>query len=272
MGSHPIGLPFDPDFNLCSNLPLCSSATLQTAYQYGDYMYDFQVNGIDDAIKSLDALEKEQLPFALALTATWTAQDIQAEEKKVIAHVFDNPSPYVINSVRVKAARKDNPIAAVWVNDGSTGKGGNIAETLSAEIWGGRRKPKGFTQVMRTKGILKSNQYLSAAPNARRNQYGNISKASLKKVISDLENPNNPKGRVKYFMLDDDSGAGSAWNNVIWKKLGRNDMEPFLIISDEAPSYKKRLPFFEVAERILKKQIPINFEKAMDHAIASSIR
>lgn len=235
-------------------------------------MYDFETQGLDQAIKDLDALEREQLPFALALTATWTAQDIQAEEKKVIARVFDNPSPYVINSVLVKSARKDNPIAAVWVSEGSVDKGGNIAKTLFAEIWGGKRKAKGFTHVMRNKGILKSNQYLSAAPNAKRNQYGNISKASLKKVISDLENPNSKKGRIKYFMLDDDSGAGSAWNNVIWKKLGRNDMEPFLIISDEAPSYKKRLPFYEVAERILKKKIPVNFEKAMDYAIASSIR
>ena len=235
-------------------------------------MYDLKINGIDDAIKSLDALEKEQLPFALALTATWTAQDVQAEEKKVIASVFDNPSPYVINSVRVKAAKKNNPIAAVWVNDGSTGSGGNIAETLSAEIWGGKRKPKGFTRVMRSKGILKGGQYLVAAPNAKRNQYGNISKASLKKVISDLENPESKKGRIKYFMLNNDSGVSSAWNNVIWKKLGRNDMEPFLIITDEAPSYKKRLPFYEVAERIINKQFPINFEKAMDYAIASSIR
>ncbi|MDO6489309.1 phage tail protein [Colwellia sp. 6_MG-2023] len=235
-------------------------------------MHEFKVNGIDDAIKSLDALEREQLPFALALTATWTAQDVQAAEKKVIASVFDNPSPYVINSVRVKAAKKNNPIAAVWVNDGSTGSGGNIAETLSAEIWGGKRKPKGFTRVMRSKGILKSGQYLVAAPNAKRNQYGNISKATLKKVISDLENPTSKKGRIKYFMLDDDNGVSSAWNNVIWKKLGRNDMEPFLMITDEAPSYKKRLPFYEVAERIINKQFPINFEKAMDRAIATSIR
>lgn len=235
-------------------------------------MYELKINGIDDAIKSLDALEKEQLPFALALTATWTAQDVQAEEKKVIASVFDNPSPYVINSVRVKAAKKNNPIAAVWVNDGSTGSGGNIAETLSAEIWGGKRKPKGFTRVMYSKGILKKGKYLVPAPNAKRNQYGNISKATLKKVISDLENPTSKKGRIKYFMLDDDNGVSSAWNNVIWKKLGRNDMEPFLIITDEAPSYKKRLPFYEVAERIINKQFPINFEKAMDYAIASSIR
>lgn len=235
-------------------------------------MYDFEVQGIDEAIKSLDALEKEQLPFALALTATWTAQDVQAEEKKVIARVFDNPSPYVINSVRVKAARKDNPIAAVWINDGSTGNGGNIAKTLSAEIWGGKRKAKGFTWAMRHKGLLKSGQYLTAAPNAKRNQYGNISKASMKKVISDLENPTSSKGRIKYFMLDNDSGVSSAWNNVIWKKVGRNGMEPFLLITDEAPSYKKRLPFFEVAERIIKRQAPINFEKAMDYAIASSIR
>ena len=93
-----------------------------------------------------------------------------------------------------------------------------------------------------------------------------------KKVISDLENPTSKKGRIKYFMLDDDNGVSSAWNNVIWKKLGRNDMEPFLMITDEAPSYKKRLPFYEVAERIINKQFPINFEKAMDRAIATSIR
>jgi len=235
-------------------------------------VYNFETQGLEQAIKDLDALEREQLPFALALTATWTAQGVQAEEKKVIASVFDNPSPYVINSVRVKAARKDNPIAAVWVNDGSTGSGGNIAKTLSAEIWGGKRKAKGFTHVMRNKGILKNGQYLTAAPNAKRNQYGNISKASMKKVISDLENPQGKKGRIKYFMLNNDSGVSSTWNNVIWKKLGRNDMEPFLIITDEAPSYKKRLPFFEVAERIINRQSPVNFEKAMDHAIGSSIR
>lgn len=235
-------------------------------------MYELKINGIDDAIKSLDALEKEQLPFALALTATWTAQDVQAEEKKVIASVFDKVNRYTKNSVYIKSATKKNPVAAVWLkNEDATSKGGNAAEYLSPHIFGGPRKNKRFEKAMQRRGMLNPGQFTVPAKPAKRDKFGNISRGQIVKMLSNIgaqhDSQQNSKRGISYFLFENNDGSLSG----VWQRTP-NGIMPFLLFVDKAPQYKKRFPFFEVAERTINKQFPINFEKAMDYAIASSIR
>src|SRR5260363_388069 len=56
--------------------------------------------------RSLSALAEKQLPFAAAQACTTLAQQVQAEERKALVSVFDRPTPFTVNSVGVKAARK----------------------------------------------------------------------------------------------------------------------------------------------------------------------
>lgn len=234
-------------------------------------MFEFQSQGIDQAIKELDALEKEQLPFALALTATWTAQDVQIAEKKLINTVFDNPNRYTQNSVYIKSATKKNPVAAVWLKDEwATAKGGNAAEYLSPHIFGGARKAKRFEKLMRRRGMLKLNQFVVPAKPAKRDRFGNISRGQIGKMLSNIgaqhDQQQNSKRGISYFLFENNDGSLSG----VWQRTA-NGIMPFLLFTDKAPRYKKKFKFFEMADRTMNKRMYKNFHRAMDHAIASSI-
>ena len=234
-------------------------------------MYDFQVNGLDDAIKNLDELEREQLPFALALTATWTAQDVQAAEKKLISNVFDNPTRYTKNSVYIKSATKKNPVAAVWLKDEwATAKGGNAAEYLSPHIFGGPRKTKRFEKAMQRRGLLRVGQFTVPAKPAKRDRFGNISRGQIGKMLSNIgaqhDQQQNSKRGISYFLFENNDGSLSG----VWQRTA-NGIMPFLLFVDKAPQYQKRFRFFEMALRTMNKRMEINFNRAMDHAIASSL-
>ncbi|NQY62645.1 MAG: hypothetical protein HRT38_02790 [Alteromonadaceae bacterium] len=239
-------------------------------------MFEFQIEGLDDTIKRLDFLEREQLPFAFALTVTRTAQDVQRAEKKLIATVFDNPKSYTKNSVYIKSATKRNPVAAVWLKDASaTTKGGNAAEYLSPHIFGGARKAKRFEQAMRRNALLKLNQFTVPAKSAKRDRFGNISQGQIGKLLSNLgaksdrrQNSKRGKNAIgSYFLFENDDGSLSG----VWQRTA-NGILPFLLFMDKAPVYRKRFPFYEMANRTINKRMEKNFHIAMDYAFASSLR
>jgi len=236
-------------------------------------VFNFEVQGLDEAIKGLDALEKEQLPFALALTATWTAQDIQVAEKKLISTVFDNPTRYTKNSVYIKSATKNNPVAAVWLKDDwSVGFGkGNAAEYLSPHIFGGPRKNKRFEKAMQRQGLLRAGQFTVPAKPAKRDRFGNISRGQIGKMLSNIGAQHDPhqnsKRGISYFLFENNDGSSSG----VWQRTDRG-ITPFLLFVDQAPKYKKRFRFFEMAERTMNKRMKKNFHRAMDHALATSIK
>ena len=233
--------------------------------------FSFDTSGIDRAIKGLDELEKEQLPFGIALTATWTAQDVQKAEKALISKVFDRPTRYTKNSVYIKSATKRNPIAAVWLKDEwATAKGGNAAEYLSPHIFGGERTAKRFEKAMRRKGLLKQNQFAVAAKPAKRDRYGNVSRGQITKMLSNIgaqhDSHQNSRRGISYFLFENQDGSLSG----VWQRTP-NGIMPFMLFTDKAPQYKKRFRFFEMAERMVSKRLTPNFHRAMNHALASSV-
>lgn len=237
-------------------------------------MFEFQSQGIDEAIKNLDDIEREQLPFALALAATRTAQDIQKAEKKLIAQTFDRPTKYTLNSVWIKSATKKNPTAAVWLKDDwSSGLGGNnAAEYLSPHIFGGPRTAKKFEKAMRRKGLLKLNQFVIPANSAKLDRFGNVSGGQIGKMLSNIGAQHDARqnskitNKISYFLFENDDGSMSG----IWRRTP-NGIMPFMLFTNKAPTYQKRFPFFELANRIMSKRLTLNFNKAMDEALLSSI-
>lgn len=235
-------------------------------------MFEFKSQGLEEAIKDLDELEREQLPFALALAATRTAQDVQKAEKKLIAKVFDRPNRYTLNSVYIKSATKKDPIAAVWLKDEwATAKGGNAADYLSPHIFGTSRKNKRYEKAMQRRGLLKSGQFTVPAKPAKLDRFGNVSRGQIGKMMSNIgaqhDIHQNSKRGISYFLFENDDGSLSG----VWQRTPTGIM-PFLLFVDDAPDYKKEFRFFEMADRTMDKRMGDNFERAMDQAIASSIR
>lgn len=62
-----------------------------------------------DVQRQLMRLEEREIPFAMALTATRTAKAAQLALKDEISRVFDNPTPWILNSTYILAAKKAIP-------------------------------------------------------------------------------------------------------------------------------------------------------------------
>lgn len=117
-----------------------------------------------DVQRSLDALARKQLPFATAKALTAVAKRVQADEQKAMKGVLDRPTPFTVNAVAVKGARKSDLQAVVYVRD-------IAAKYLEPFEFGGDHKLIG-------KGIT----WLNPKNGLPLNQYGNLTKSMLARL------------------------------------------------------------------------------------------
>ncbi|RQR00009.1 hypothetical protein DF025_36735, partial [Burkholderia stagnalis] len=113
--------------------------------------------------KSLTRLQKDQLPFAISQALTATAKLAQGAEKAALPEVFDRPTPFTINSVAVKGARKSDLEARVFVKD-------IAAAYLEPYEFGGDHKLIG-----------RGKTWLNPKDKTLLNQYGNFSRNALQR-------------------------------------------------------------------------------------------
>ena len=67
--------------------------------------------------RGLSDLQKRQIPFATAMALTKTAQRVQAVEVAALATTFKSPTPFTMNAFGIAPARKNFPIASVFIKD-----------------------------------------------------------------------------------------------------------------------------------------------------------
>ncbi|MBC8722119.1 hypothetical protein F6X37_11090 [Paraburkholderia sp. 31.1] len=120
-------------------------------------------SNIEAVSRKLSALAYRQLPFAEARTVTELAKLAADAEKNALPQVFDNPTPFTVNSVAVQPARKGAPVARVYIRD-------RTAQYLAPYEFGGA-------------------QYLGAKPanlvpvGVSANQYGNLPRNAIRKYM-----------------------------------------------------------------------------------------
>lgn len=232
---------------------------------------------LDKVAANLNAIEQKQLPFAMAKGATDTAMDIKKAEQQEMKSVFDRPKPFTINSIRVTAAKKQkypDINARVWFKDVSMTED----HYLTAQVFGGKRSAKRFEKSLRRKGILAANQYAVPGHGAKLDRYGNINHGQLIKALANLgamhdkysntnkRSMNTKSNRAGMFFLEYENDKP-----VRISLLKGDDAIPFLYFVDNQ-SYKKRFKFFEVAEKIQRKNGKRNFDRALRFAFATSKR
>lgn len=126
-----------------------------------------------DVQRQLMRLEEREIPFAMALTATRTAKAAQLALKDEISRVFDNPTPWILNSTYILAAKKSDPKAVVYAREW----GGTPAPTtLTPQIEGGERQYKRSEGALRAGGYLPNGWQVAPGPGAKRDKYGNINR------------------------------------------------------------------------------------------------
>lgn len=231
--------------------------------------FDIRSN-VRDVSRWLDDVQKKQLPFATALAMTKTAQDVKAEEIAVMKRVFDNPTPYALNALAVKPAKKTNLIASVAFKE-FAGKGTPAKRFLNPEVHGGARSQKSHERQLAP--YMAGKRFTSPAQGYARNKYGNIPGGTYTRILSHLRvNPDaaqNVTGSKRSRAKRANGEFFGIKGTGVFERRGGRKIRPVLIFT-RPPRYTKRFPFYETAERVVKQRFNVNFEIAWQRAMATA--
>jgi hypothetical protein len=106
---------------------------------------------VSNAIRSLNVIQRQQIPFALSFAINRTARQVEAKLKQEMARVFDRPTPFTLSSIYVIPSTKYNLTAVVGIKD-SAAKGTPASKYLLAEIEGGPRHAKRSEKALQFRG------------------------------------------------------------------------------------------------------------------------
>jgi len=135
----------------------------------------------DGALRLLGNANKQirrSLEIAIDKTADLTRDAIKAYMPKV----FDRPTPYTLNSLKVEHTKNHNLTAAVWFKEPD-----RMGEHyLVPQVEGGKRKLKGFERA------LGGNPFVPSSRNQKLDRYGNLPYGLIVQMLSVL-------GRAEYL-------------------------------------------------------------------------
>ena len=245
---------------------------------------------LKEALKELRNLQANQIPFATAYALTQCAKKAQEDVETQIARVFDRPTPYTLKAVRTKPATKRNLVAEVKLKDESY-KGNPAVRWLIAQVRGGARNIKGFEKLMQRAGVMPNGWYAIPTKNAPLDRYGNVPGSMINRILSQTQSSRDVLAREtarsrarnvrravrrregRYFAATPNNPRTRHLTPGIWERVAfgfGDSIRPVFLFSSTPPTYTKRLPFEDIVQkavaRELRKQFARGFELAQSTA------
>lgn len=187
------------------------------------------VIGRQNVERAFRDLRRNQVPFALALGLTRTAQRIQGDVERSLPQNLDRPTPFTQRGVAIRPALKRRPVAYVFIKDIQ-------ADYLRRQETGGTRRPKKRAIVVPEK--------------VRLNKYGNMTRGRVKKLLA---REDVFSGNVR--------GIGGIWQR---KKNGKLKL---LVRYASNAQYKPKLGFEDTAKMSFKRHVFERMRSAAKFAI-----
>jgi len=231
-------------------------------------------SNIELVSKALRNLGEQQLPKVFARAATITAYSVR---EKILEHVqkdFDRPTRETLRSLYVVAAKPGGKAARVWFKDSSSG-GIPADKFLQPQVVGGKRGHKRFEKALIARGVMLPNEYAMPTRDVL-DAYGNVSGGLSRRVLSSLAKASAPVattakgGRRKKAARQKFFAAKIGNTRGVWESRQTafgTGIRPVFIFTSKAPTYKTRLDFFAIAEKVTQETYYLNFERAIDDAI-----
>lgn len=188
---------------------------------------------IKDVTRMLTRVQRKQVPFAAAVALTNTVKDIKRAEDVQIPKKLKAPTRFTLNAIGIKTANKRKLTASVYVKDIQ-------GRYLLRQIEGGTRRTK----------------LISVPINVKLNKFGNIPGLRAKKkkwLRGETTSKNQFVGTVKGI-------------HGLWQRIGKRNLKLIVAFESEA-KYKKRFPFYKIAEGVGRSRFPRNFNTALQRAI-----
>lgn len=208
-----------------------------------------------EVMRALRDLRVESAPMVVAYALTKTGQDIKAAEIEVMQSVFDRPTRYTLNALKLKPASKADLKAIVDFKE----FGGTPAwKYLGPQVEGGPRRKKAHERALERAGILRSDEFCVPGRGVALDAHGNMRGGLISKILSQLQASPDPmqnetarrkarrakRGGASYFVLRN----RTVPDGIYWRSAGADRIMPVILFVRE-PHYRKRYPFYEVARR-----------------------
>lgn len=264
------------------------------------------IKGLKEFKGYMEALQKNQLPFAIAKAINDTANEVKTELTNEMKKVFDRPTSYTLNSLFIKPATKRDLTATIGLKEWG-GKGTPASKYLAPQIFGGNRGFKRSEKALQRSGLLPSGMYWVPGKGAKLDAYGNISGSQMTQILSvlqasfDTAQNMTARSRVKnrkprdFFVVKQRHGglvpgvwerlpetgsaiAGYKGPNALQKGLRKGKsysviqgrrVRPVLIFV-KSPNYKPRFLFFETAQKTVDKVWLNKMGEAIQYALATA--
>ena len=201
---------------------------------------------VKDLTKSLNKIQKKQIPFALSNALNSIGFDSKEYVRTNMGQHLDRPTPFTEKGLLVHKASKKNPIVFLKFKE-------SVESYLKYQIQGGVRLPK---------------KRAIAVPYPKHqnlNKYGNLPKNKIKTLLSNKDRyfSGSPRGGKS-----DDSGIFERVPaNSKRRKRGQPKIK-MLVGWEPQAQYNKRLPF----KHLVQKAVKLNFKRRFESALAGALK
>lgn len=235
---------------------------------------------LDDAVASLHVLGGDLPNKVLADALNHTANQANQALVSEIDDVFDRPTSFTRNAVRIMNATANRLEASLWVKDekDNASKGQAPEDWVAPQVFGGPRVDKASERSLRSKGILPAGLFIVPGAGARLDQYGNMSRGQMIQILSGLgalEQTSGFKGNATQSARSLAKGHQKAYFVMKRGKVPigiaqrREGAVTMVLAFVRQPQYQVRLQFYEVVRRIAEddSRLEANIEQALAKAM-----
>jgi len=226
--------------------------------------------------------QARQIPFAASQALNATARTIRAATLAEMAANFDRPTPLVMKSLFIAPATKAKLQAAVYLKDREIGgkNSRSMAEILGHQFAGGTRLRKRLEDAFTGAGLISPGEYLVPGPDAKLDQYGNLSRGQTQQIYAALRLFRDPyqnatqsarsqrhaKAAGRIFWSD---GKGNKRRRGLWATDARG-FPKLLMLVIPTPVYQRRIDMDRQSAAIVASDFPANFDSALKKALSTA--
>jgi hypothetical protein len=234
----------------------------------------------------------KQAQFAMTVAINKSAVLAKDAVKREMASVFDRPTPWVLNSLRVKTATdRANPVANLAFKDKNSAESSRTM--VAPHVDGGVRHYKAMEARLSSMGLMPKGWNAVPGAAASLDGYGNMSRGQISQLLNVLgtytesgynkANANTVKRLAKGNAKKGVYGF-AYWVNPVGSVKGRHlqpgvyqrittafgsSLKPILIFVKRA-TYKQRIDFYGIAQDSVAKTFPGEFRSAFDEAMRTA--
>jgi hypothetical protein len=198
-------------------------------------------HNIADVTKSLNRIQRRQIPFATSVAINDTAFGLQKEIKRQMPMKLDRPTPWTVSGVMVLKSKKTDLQAFVYMA-GARGLPKESADRnkyISYQVNGGTRYPKKSKIPIPSK-------------NLKVNKYGNM-----------------PRNKIRSLIKQKDVFVGNVKGiDGIWQRNKNNNGIKLMVLFENTSDYRPRLPFNRIGQGYTASKFTPNFQRALAMALA----